>query len=148
LVQKEGVVEFPPGRGDAPEIWLSVDRTPPECRLTSAEEVPNSETRELKIFWTAADPAQPAENDGGLLVTLHYATHPAGPWSVIAAGIPNSGRHSWKLPQHVPDQVYLKLEVQDAAGNVGQFVGDRPVAPRRPAAGQRIQSIQPQAAPR
>lgn len=150
LVQKHGGAEFPPGRGDVPELWLAVDRSPPECRLTSAEEGVRGEYRQLSIDWRASDAAIAGEaSDDATLqpelsITLQYAAHPAGPWTTIAAGIPNTGRHAWQMPHHAPDQVYLKLQAHDAAGNVGEYVADQPVTPRRPAVGSRIQTIQPQ----
>ena len=36
-----------------------------------------------------------------------------------AAGLPNDGSYHWRVEPHVPQQVYLRLEVRDKAGNVG-----------------------------
>ncbi len=35
---RNGAVEFPPGRGDAPEMYITVDTTPPACHLVRAEQ--------------------------------------------------------------------------------------------------------------
>jgi hypothetical protein len=49
---------------------------------------------------------------------LAYITGSQGPWTLIDVGIENSGRYAWRVGKEVPEKVFLKLEVVDAAGNV------------------------------
>lgn len=42
-----------------------------------------------------------------------------GPWHPIAVNLPNTGRHSWQLPDQLPVQVYLRIRARDCAGNEG-----------------------------
>jgi hypothetical protein len=37
------------------------------------------------------------------------------------------GRYEWPLDRRLPDQVYLRLEARDEAGNVGAFETAAPV---------------------
>ena len=36
------------------------------------------------------------------------------------SGLANSGKYLWPIDSRVPQQIYLRLEVRDEAGNVGE----------------------------
>ena len=67
-------------------------------------------------------------------VTLSFSERPDGPWSTIAAGLDNTGLYNWRFDNRVPGHVYLRLEVRDEAGNVGEFQTANPITldPNRP----------------
>ncbi len=67
-------------------------------------------------------------------VSIAFSDHAGGPWSTIAAGLDNTGVYSWRFDNRVPEHIYLRLEVRDEAGNVGQFETADPVSldPSRP----------------
>ena len=46
---------------------------------------------------------------------------------MIAAGLPNEGIYRWRLPSIVPPLVYLRLEAEDRAGNVGLYDSPTPL---------------------
>ena len=52
-------------------------------------------------------------------ITLEWSERREGPWHVIATNLPNTGRHSWVLPDQLPVQVYLRIKARDSAGNEG-----------------------------
>jgi hypothetical protein len=68
----------------------------------------------LLLTWKAED-----RNLTANPISLEWSARPDGPWSFIGdAQLPNTGKYSWKLPDNIPPQVYLRLSVRDLAGNV------------------------------
>lgn len=112
---------FPPRDGDLPEIWVGVDLTAPTARITGAEM--GRDAGELLVHWEAEDELLDPRP-----VALSFAERPAGPWSTIAAGLENTGQYAWRLDNRVPDRIYLRIEVRDEAGNIGQYISPDPVA--------------------
>lgn len=138
VVQNEqGLVEFPPARGDQPDVWVQVDLTRPNCRLVRAEQGRPPRDNELTIEWQADD-----DHLGALPVALEYARTLQGPWQVISLNLPNTGRYVWTMPERTPASFHLRLRVRDEAGNEGEFITAEAVSPVRPAAG-RIFDVNP-----
>ncbi len=137
----QGLVEFPPARGDEPDVWIQVDVTRPSCRLTRAEQSAPPRDSELTIEWEAAD-----VHLGPQAVTLEYARTLQGPWIPIAVDVANTGRHVWQMPERTPGSFHLRLQVRDQAGNVGEFITAEAVTPVRSNAG-RILDVNPTAEP-
>jgi len=133
----QGLVEFPPARGDEPDVWIQVDLTRPNCRLIRAEQGRAPRENELTIEWEASD-----DHLGQLPITLEYSRSLQGPWQPIAPELPNTGRYVWIMPERTPTAFHLRLRVRDEAGNEGEFVTAEKVAPARPAAG-RIFDVHP-----
>ncbi len=133
-----GIVEFPPARGDLPELNLRVDTTAPVCQLNRVDQY----GEELVIAWEAADSELASRP-----VTLKCQGSAGGPWITIAANLENTGRYSWKVRDHFergwPPALNLQLEVRDAAGNVGQYVTDTPIRMTWPAQSGRFQTVLP-----
>jgi hypothetical protein len=50
---------------------------------------------------------------------LLYSPNAEGPWATIATGLANQGEHRWQPDRAVPARVHVRVEVSDAAGNVG-----------------------------
>lgn len=122
-----GISTRPPLAGTPPEVWVDVDLTPPVARLRDVKQGTAERSDKLLIRWEASDPRLAARP-----VALLYSSGAQGPWSLIASGLENTGSYVWSLPARLPRQIYLRLEVQDAAGNVqvserGQPVSLRPV---------------------
>ena len=123
----------PPQRGDLPEMWIGVDLTKPTCRITAAEPGTGPDFGKLLIAWEAADNQQLAARP----ITLSQGPSPAGPWTTIAGDLENTGRYAWQLGGPILQPVYLRLEVRDAAGNLGAFATSQPVAIGNPPASGR-----------
>jgi hypothetical protein len=111
-----------PQDGDPADVWILVDRTRPQARITSARFGEGTASGVLQIQWSASD---------DLLdecpVTLRFSEQPGGPWSTIAGDLPNSGRYDWRLDRLPPRYLYLQLEVRDRAGNTAIHELTRPV---------------------
>jgi hypothetical protein len=128
----------PPRSGDLPELWVGVDLTKPVAKLTSIDLGAGEHSGELIIRWEASDAMLAARP-----ITLSFSERPEGPWSTIAAGLENSGVFNWRFENRVPDRIYLRLEVRDEAGNVGEFQAPDPIslAPNRPQG--RLRTVHP-----
>jgi len=118
---KAGLGKPPPRDGTPPQIRVEVDRTAPVAQLYSPG--PDPQDREaVLITWKASD-----RNLTATPVTLEWSEDRKGTWHPIAADLPNTGRHSWKLPAALPAQgVFLRLRVRDSAGNESVAVTGEP----------------------
>jgi hypothetical protein len=131
-----GFAAAPPANGDAPEALVRVDLVRPEATLDSVEQGTGNLADQIMIRWSASD-AHLAPQP----VTLYYSAQPAGPWSIIAANLVNSGGYAWRADRHLPEQLYVKLEVRDAAGNTTTYQTAQPVVVNRPRPQVRIREI-------
>lgn len=105
-----------PKAGDAPEIRVGVDLQKPQVRLTTAEPDNSGRPCVMKINWQATD-----EHLGPQAVSLAYASHPQGPWLPLALGVANDGGRVCDFDPAGPHSVYLRIEVRDEAGNLGEY---------------------------
>jgi hypothetical protein len=83
-------------------------------------------------------------------VALLFSESPGGPWSTIATGLPNTGQYYWAIEPRIPEKIYLRIEVRDEAGNLGEFQLSEPVSttglvPKARIRGIRSDPPQPQA---
>ncbi len=76
-------------------------------------------------------------------ITLSYAPTPNGPWTQIATGVRNNGRFVWPADPALPPSVYLRIEANDAAGNVAVSQLDQPIDVEGLAPRGRIQGFRP-----
>jgi hypothetical protein len=119
---KAGLGRQAPAPGELPEVRVGVDITAPVCELvTPFETVPGSKDM-LNIKWNAMD-----ANLSSGPVKIEWSETPTGPWHEVVKNHPNNGRFPWRVPQNTPYKVFLKMEVIDMAGNVGQFITPDPV---------------------
>ena len=102
-----------PQAGDLADLWVMVDWSVPEARITSAIYGVGAKAGKLEIGWRAED-----ANLSSRPITLSFSEQATGPWSTIAAGLENSGVYSWKVDPRTPERIFLRLEVRDEAGNV------------------------------
>jgi hypothetical protein len=112
IVGKNGLAGNAPQNGDAADIWVGIDLTRPAARLTGAAYGQGDASGKLDIRWQAAD-----TNLAQRPITLAIADRPDGPFTPIAAGLPNTGQYLWEFDPRSPRQIYLRLEVRDDAGN-------------------------------
>jgi hypothetical protein len=113
IVGKNGLATSTPQPGDAADIWVGIDATRPVARLTGAAYGQGEAAGKLEIRWEAAD-----ANLAARPITLSIGDRPDGPFSPIAAGLPNTGQYFWEFDPRSPRQIYLRLEARDDAGNI------------------------------
>lgn len=139
LVQSgTGMIEFPPQRGDRPDTWVAVDVTRPVCRLIGAQQQTVEHAEQLQISWEAHDEFL-AERP----ISISYSQQPQGPWLPLATGLENTGRYAWALDGGLPEQVFLRLEARDQAGNIEVYQSPQPVTLSRQAPPSRIRDVRP-----
>ena len=112
VVGRNGLATSTPRAGDAADIWVSVDLTRPAARLTGAAYGQGAAAGKLDIRWEASD-----ANLGSRPITLSISDRSSGPFSPLAAGLPNNGQYLWEYDPRSPRQIFLRLEVRDEAGN-------------------------------
>jgi hypothetical protein len=122
IVGKNGLASQTPRSGDLADLWVGVDATKPTVEITSAAYGSEDHAGQLDIRWTAGD-----DHLGSRPVTLSFSAQADGPWTTIAASLPNSGQYFWRVDSRVPDEFYLRLEVRDEAGNVAVHRLDQPL---------------------
>ncbi len=103
-----------PQPGDMPESWIGVDEDPPLVEFLGAARLAQSESSGIVIRYSSRDQL-PAPKTAQLL----FSPNSEGPWATIASAVDNQGEYRWQPDRATPDQVYLRIEVTDAAGNVG-----------------------------
>lgn len=116
-----GLSKGMPMPGDAPELRVEVDLTPPYLELFAP--LPDPKEREtLVLRWSATD-----KNLAPSPIMLEWATNKNGPWVPITPQpIANSGSYTWKLNQRLPYRVYLRVTARDLAGNIGEVISPEP----------------------
>lgn len=117
-VRLEMVADVPdagdgPRSGEAPEAWLGVDDEPPQVDLLGVARDPQT-PGVLTIRYSGRDPLL-----GPQAARLLYSPNAEGPWATIADGLASQGEHRWQPDRGVPARVFVRVEVTDAAGNVG-----------------------------
>lgn len=139
IVGKNGLASNSPQAGDAADIWVGVDQAKPHARLTGATIAGGEQAGKLEIRWDARD-----EHFGPRPITLAVSDRAAGPFTPIAAGLPNSGTYYWEFDPRVRRQLFLRLEAQDEAGNLTVDQLTDPISIEGLAPKGRIRDIAPQ----
>jgi len=119
---RAGLGRTVPVRGEHPQLRLECDSTAPEATLFGP--IPDPEVRnQLLLTWKASD-----KNLSTQPITLEWAEQPNGPWLKIGGGeLPNTGRHSWIVPQGTPHSVFLRISARDLAGNKAVAQTQQPI---------------------
>jgi hypothetical protein len=118
---KAGLAPAPPKHGDGPEALVELDTTAPKGQLFKPQPDP-SQPNTLLLAWEAKD-----RNLADKPITLEWAEQKGGPWTGIGEGpLPNTGQYAWRLPDHLPPRVFLRLTMSDVAGNKSQAQTDKP----------------------
>jgi hypothetical protein len=119
---KAGLGKAPPKNGDSPHIRVERDTKLPDAKLYGPELDP-SHAGCLMMIWQATD-----KNLAEKPVSLEWSEKREGPWDFIGEPqLGNTGRYSWKVPEHAPAKVYLRLTVRDQAGNVAIAQTSEPI---------------------
>ena len=113
VVGKNGLATSSPQTGDAADIWVGVDLTRPNAKLTGAAYGQAEAAGKLDIRWHADD-----TNLGSRPITLSIGDRPDGRFTPLATGLPNTGQYFWEYDPRSPRQIYLRLEARDEAGNI------------------------------
>lgn len=118
---KAGLAPPPPKPGDPPEVLVELDTTAPKGQLFRP--LPDArQPNTLLLAWEAKD-----RNLADTPITLEWAEQKDGPWNAIGEGpLPNTGQYPWRLPDHLPPRVYLRLTMRDLAGNEARAQTDKP----------------------
>jgi hypothetical protein len=111
-----------PRPGDAAESWIGIDEDPPHVELLGASRVSETDRSGVVIRYTSRDQL-PAPKTARLL----FSPNAEGPWATIATAIDNQGEYRWQPDRATPARVYLRIEVADAAGNIGAVTSPEPV---------------------
>ncbi|MEW4489659.1 hypothetical protein AB1L42_16375 [Thalassoglobus sp. JC818] len=109
-----GVLSTPPQPGEAPEITVFVDRTPPRITLNPVQYLSPENLDQLVISWKIEEVELSKAP-----VVLSYATFPTGPWTPIAKPMEDVERYVWSLPNHLNSEFFIRIEARDSANNTG-----------------------------
>lgn len=142
VVSKNGLASPSPRSGEPADVWVGVDFTAPRARVAAAPYTDGPQAGQLRITWEAAD-----EGLGERPIGLFFSASPDGPWQSIAQGLPNAGQYFWKVDPRAPSSVYLKIDVTDAAGNVGSDRTLQPIDLRGLVPSGRIRGLSPASEP-
>ncbi|GAB5404168.1 MAG: hypothetical protein Aurels2KO_23990 [Aureliella sp.] len=138
IVGTNGVVSNRPKFGDKPDVELEVDTEQPSAQITRAVYGKGTAEGQLVIDYSCKD-SRLARNP----VSLHYRTSKRNPWQPIESGLPASDTYLWQPPRDLPDQIYLKVEAVDRAGNVGSYELVDPIDIKGLAPRGRIHRVRP-----
>ena len=116
IVGNNGLAGNATRNGDEADLWVGVDTTAPIVEITTATYGVGEHAGQLDIRWRASD----ASFDERPMSIL-FSDKATGPWTTIAAGIPNSGQYFWPIDPRVPEQLFLRMEARDRAGNLGEY---------------------------
>lgn len=117
-----GMRATPPQPGDRPEIQVTVDQTPPVVELLPVKTIATPDGHQLNIEWAVEDRQLAAAP-----IALYHAVEPNGPWKLIDGWVANSTSYAWKPTASLNGQVYLRLDVRDAAGNLTRQQSPQPL---------------------
>lgn len=122
IIGTNGLVSNRPHDGDAADMLIHVDTEMPRAKITRALYGEGAEAGMLVIDYNCED-----SNLHDRPVTLSYSERPAGPWITIASGQPNTGSYSWKAAPGLPQQVFVRIQAVDRAGNTAEHCLELPV---------------------
>ncbi len=138
IVGANGLASNRPRNGDNADSWIQVDTQEPQAKIISALYGKGKESGSMIIEYRAGDDYFPERP-----ITLSYSPSPNGPWTQIATGVRNNGRFVWPADPALPPSVYLRIEANDAAGNVAVDQLDQPIDVEGLAPRGRIQGFRP-----
>lgn len=138
IIGQNGLVSNRPNAGDSADMWINVDTKIPSVKITRALYGEGPDAGMLVIDYSCDD-----ENLHERPISLAYSERPTGPWSTIVTGLRNTGIYLWKADPNLPQQVYLRIQAADRAGNVQEHRLDLPINLRGLTPRGRIQGFRP-----
>jgi hypothetical protein len=130
IISNNGLATRQPEPGNAADVYVTVDSTKPNVQLLQAGYGAGEHAGQLDIRWRAED-----EHLGARPISIVFSDNPDGPYTTLAAGLPNTGQYFWTVDPRTPRQLYLRIEVRDEAGNLAidqtlEPIGLEGLAPR------------------
>ncbi len=122
IIGQNGIVSNRPNDGDPADMWINVDTKIPSVKITRALYGEGPDAGMLVIDYSCDD-----ENLHDRPISLAYSERPSGPWTTIVTGLRNTGIYLWKADPNLPQQVYLRIQAVDRAGNVQEHRLDLPI---------------------
>jgi hypothetical protein len=107
-----GLANDPPRDGDAPDLMVVVDQTPPAIELLPVRQGKGAQINQLQLRWRISE-AHPDDKP----VALFYAGSPEGPWEELTSWQADTGEYVWTVGANMPPLVYFRIVARDAAGN-------------------------------
>ena len=86
----------------------------PVGRIISCERGLGSDADKLTITWEADNVKLSVRP-----ITLAFSESYGGPWTLIAAGLENTGRYTWVPDNRISSRIFLRMEIRDESGNIG-----------------------------
>ena len=114
-----------PRAGESPSTWIGIDTTPPQATSLDVVTVKKSDSEAFEIHYSFEDPLTIPGH-----VRLSYSPHRTGPWATIASDQAASGHYKWKPHRSLPSRVFVRIEMPDAAGNLGESITQEPITLR------------------
>ena len=102
-----------PRGGDAPQIWVEVDETPPVVKLNNVHVGEGGDSGKVVVNWIATDKFLKDQP-----ITILYGESATGPWKVLKENLDNAGTANVTPPEGV-FEFFVKVEAVDKAGNKG-----------------------------
>ncbi len=122
VIGNDGLRARQPRNGDPADMWVNVDTTMPTVKIKAVPYGRGQDAGNLLVQWNASD-----ANLRMRPIKLSWSPTGQAPWTTIEDGIRNEGQYAWKPAANVPDQIYLKLDVRDVAGNTATHQLNRPI---------------------
>ena len=116
---------IPPRAGESPSTWVGIDTTPPQVTNLDVVMADENNTDAFAIRYTVDDPLAVPNS-----VRLSYSPHKTGPWATIATDQSSDGTFTWKPHRSLPSRVFVRIEMPDAAGNIGERITPEPITLR------------------
>ncbi len=116
-----GISDTPPQPGQAPEVVVTVDQTPPVIEL-SQPSIRLDAFGSIQLNWRVNE-----ANASSAPVRLEYAVTPTGPWTPVFDWQADQGGYQFAIRPGTPSSLYFRLLARDAAGNVASSQTAQPV---------------------
>ena len=114
-----------PRAGEPPSTWIGIDTTPPQVTSLDVTMVDGNDSDAFEIQYAFEDPLAIPNS-----VRLSYSPHQTGPWATIATAQAINGTFNWKPHRSLPSRVFVRIEMPDAAGNIGESTTLEPITLR------------------
>ena len=114
-----------PRAGESPSTWIGIDTTPPQVTSLDITMVDGNDSDAFEIRYAFEDPLAIPNS-----VRLSYSPHQTGPWATIATAQAINGTFNWKPHRSLPSRVFVRIEMPDAAGNIGESTTLEPITLR------------------
>ena len=114
-----------PRAGESPSTWIGIDTTPPQVTSLDVTMVDGNDSDAFEIRYAFEDPLAIPNS-----VRLSYSPHQTGPWATIATAQAINGTFNWKPHRSLPSRVFVRIEMPDAAGNIGESTTLDPITLR------------------